>query len=80
MCGWYRISRTPSTAIVANQTSITQPNMPPTRAVPKRWSANSAVMMTKLIGTTAFASAGTANCTPSTAPSTEIAGVMMPSP
>ena len=37
-------------------------------------------MMTNAIGTTRCSSAGVATLSPSTAPSTEIAGVMIPSP
>jgi hypothetical protein len=48
--------------------------------VPKRWNMNSAVRMTSVIGTIQWRSAGAATCRPSTAPSTEIAGVMTPSP
>ncbi len=63
-----------------NQTSITGPNSLPTRSVPWRWNRNSAVRTTSVIGTTQVCSAGAATLRPSTAPSTEIAGVMTPSP
>ena len=52
------------------------PNMPPTRAVPRRWNMNSAVMITTVTGTTALSNSGFKISRPSTAESTEIAGVI----
>ena len=63
-----------------NQTPVIGPNTAPTRAVPRRWKAKSARMIPNATGTTQWDSAGVATARPSTAPSTEIAGVMMPSP
>ena len=42
MDGVRAISMTPSTASVANHTSITGPNSAPTLAVPRLWNRNSA--------------------------------------
>jgi hypothetical protein len=72
--------RTPSTAIIANQITITGPNTAPTLAVPCFWNRNSRIRIITVAGTTARSMAGAASETPSTAPSTEMAGVMMPSP
>ena len=43
---------TPQAPIAVNQTIITGPNRRPTAAVPWRWTANSATMITAVIGTT----------------------------
>jgi hypothetical protein len=48
--------------------------------VPKRWIANSALSTATAIGSTIECRLGTATLTPSTAESTEIAGVIAPSP
>ena len=56
------------------------PNKPPTRAVPRRWTRNSAARITTVIGMTYGANTGVATFSPSTALNTEIAGVIMPSP
>ena len=57
------------------------PNTAPTLAVPCRWNMNSATRMTlDTIGTTHGGICGVATAMPSTAPSTEMAGVMTPSP
>ena len=71
---------TPSTASVANHTHITGPKNAPTRAVPLRWIENSAMMITIAIGSMNECSCVVMMSSPSTAPSTEIAGVIMPSP
>ena len=52
----------------------------PTTLVPKRCTANSTVMIASVIGTTSGAIDGDATSRPSTADSTEIAGVIMLSP
>ncbi len=74
------IERTPSTAMVTNQTSVIGPKAVPTRAVPKRWNMNSPKRITSVIGTTRWTSAGLPTSSPSTALRTEMAGVMTPSP
>ena len=66
--------------MTTNQTAITGPNSLPTRSVPWRWNMKSAVRTTSVIGTTQVCRPGAATVRPSTAPSTEIAGVMTPSP
>ena len=67
-------------ARTVNHTPMIGPNARPTAPVPKRWIANSTVRMTSVIGTTRFFSDGAATSRPSTAESTEIAGVIIPSP
>ena len=52
----------------------------PTLAVPRFWIMNSATMIASVTGTTNGWSAGATISRPSTADSTEIAGVIMPSP
>ena len=74
------IPLTPRTAIEMNQTAVRGPKIAPIPAVPCRCTANTAEMMMTAIGTTHCCSAGAAILRPSTAPSTEMAGVMMPSP
>ena len=70
----------PAAPITVNQAIITGPKTRPTDSVPRRWTRNNMVMMTAVIGTTYSASDGSTVFRPSTADSTEIAGVMMPSP
>ena len=70
----------PATARIVNQTTITGPNSRPTAPVPKRWIANSTVMITSVISTTIESRLGETTFRPSTADSTEIAGVIIPSP
>ena len=65
---------------MANHSAITGPNRRPTAPVPKRWMANSTVSTPSVIGSTIESSPGAATPRPSTAESTEIAGVIMPSP
>ena len=49
-------------------------------AVPRRCIANSPIRIASAIGKTKSSSAGVTSLRPSTAESTEMAGVMMPSP
>lgn len=70
----------PSTARVPNQSRVTGPNARPTRAVPNRWEAKSTTRMAMVIGSTKGAKIGVATSSPSIALSTEIAGVIAPSP
>ena len=65
---------------MANQSPITGPKTRPTVAVPNRWMANSVVRIARVIGTTKSSRPGAAISRPSTADSTEIAGVIIPSP
>ena len=71
---------TPRAASVKNQTSMIGPNNRPTIPVPARWMENSASRITQVIGTTPSFKAGLATARPSTALSTEMAGVITPSP
>ena len=78
--GSCRMLSTPSSASDANQAMVTGPNTRPTTCVPKRWVANSATSTSTVIGTIQACSCGATISRPSTAESTEIAGVMTPSP
>jgi hypothetical protein len=80
MSGKRAISMPPSTAKVMNHIAMIGPNHAPIRAVPTRWMAKSPASITMLIGTTKVCSAGAMTSRPSTAPSTVMAGVIMPSP
>ena len=71
---------TPAIAIETNQTTMMGPNMAATFAVPRLCAANSAIRMMTVSGTTNSVKAGLASLSPSTAESTEIAGVMTESP
>ena len=66
--------------MVTNHTIITGPKNRPTVAVPCRCTANRPTMITAVIGTIHSASRGSTILRPSTADSTEIAGVIMLSP
>ena len=74
------ISCRPSAAMVTNHTSMMGPNALPTRSVPSRCAKNSMARITSVIGTMNRATLGSAISSPSMAPSTDMAGVMMPSP
>ena len=63
-----------------NQAAITGPNTVETRAVPKRCTMNSPIRITTVIGTTQGVRRGSTTSRPSTAESTEMAGVMIASP
>ncbi len=65
---------------MTNQTPITGPKSRPTRPVPNRWIANRPTSTTSVIGTTTESRLGDAISSPSTAESTEMAGVIIPSP
>ena len=72
--------RIPSTAITVNQKHMTGPNRRPTAPVPSRWARNSTTMIATVMGMTRSDTDGAATSTPSTADSTEMAGVIMLSP
>ena len=63
-----------------NQTSVIGPNNAATLAVPRDCTANSASRITTASGTTYGSNAGVAIFRPSTAESTDSAGVMTASP
>ena len=71
---------TPHAPIATNHPIITGPKNRPTTAVPCRWTENSATMITAVIGTMKSSKSGSMTLRPSTADSTEIAGVIMLSP
>ena len=66
----------PSTASATNQRIMIGPNSRPTRSVPRRWIANNIAMMTSVTGSTARSKFGFRISMPSTALSTEMAGVI----
>ena len=71
---------TPEIASSANHMPMTGPNSLPTAPVPKRWMPNRTVMIVSVIGTTKVSRSGETISSPSTAESTEMAGVIIPSP
>ncbi len=66
--------------MATNQHSVNGPNTVPMPPVPRFCTANSASRITQVIGTTNGEKAVVATSSPSTADSTEIAGVITPSP
>ena len=74
MCGM------PSSTSTMNHTSVIGPNARPMPPVPRRCTANSTVSTTSVTGSTTPCMRGAATSSPSTADSTEIAGVITPSP
>ena len=70
----------PSTPITVNQAIITGLNTLAMPAVPRCCTANRPIRMTTEIGITQSATAGVATSKPSTADSTDTAGVIRPSP
>ncbi|MOA66249.1 hypothetical protein D3C78_1929450 [compost metagenome] len=71
---------TPSAPSTTNQVTMTGPNRMPMRAVPCFWIRNRPISSATVTGTTQCARPGSATSRPSTADSTEIAGVIMLSP
>ena len=71
---------TPSSASTANHSSITGPNTRPTRPVPKRCATKSPRRISRVSGMTTCSKALDTTFRPSTADSTEIAGVITLSP
>ena len=63
-----------------NHTIMIGPNQRPMTAVPLRWKVNSSTMITAVTGMMNVSRSGLIVLTPSTAESTEIAGVIMLSP
>ncbi len=78
--GWARMCGTPAAAITTNQSSITGPNRLPTLPVPNFCTANRTTRITAAIGTMRCSTLGAAVCRPSTAESTDTAGVITESP
>ena len=63
-----------------NQITMTGPNSRPMLSVPWRWIRNSPIRITSVTGTMNSPKLGATSLSPSIAESTEIAGVMTPSP
>ena len=78
--GCSRILRTPIKASTLNQHNMTGPNKRPTTAEPFFCTKNNPNRTSKVNGNTNGCSAGAPTSSPSTADSTDIAGVTMPSP
>ncbi len=78
--GSWLMLNTPSTASTRNQVAVIGPNTRPTFSVPKRCDANNASSTSTVSGTTQWCNCGATTSRPSTADSTEIAGVITPSP
>ena len=74
------IGPTPRIAIVRNHTTMIGPKTAPTLLVPRLCTMNSPIRITTVIGTMYGSKTCVATLNPSTALSTEIAGVIMPSP
>jgi len=70
----------PAAVSTTNQTIITGPNARPMYSVPNFWAEKRTTRIAIVIGTTNSSRPGAATSTPSTADSTEMAGVIMPSP
>jgi hypothetical protein len=71
---------TPSKASVINHTIIIGPKIEPTRPVPTCCTEKSKARTATVIGTTYGSNEGVATLSPSTALSTEMDGVIIPSP
>ena len=71
---------TPSTAMVANQIKVMGPKNLPMPAVPRFCTQNKPNKITSVSGMTYFLNVGEMTSRPSTADSTEMAGVITPSP
>ena len=80
MAGACRMLNVPLTASTPNHITMTGPKIAPMPAVPWRCTRNSAINTTSAMGTTYGFREGAATSMPSTALSTEMAGVMIPSP
>ena len=80
MAGARTMPPMPSTPIATNQSSMIGPNTPPMKPVPRRCTRNKPTSTASVIGRTRRPSAGVSTFRPSTADSTEMAGVMAPSP
>ena len=80
ICGALRMAAAPSTPSTMNHSTITGPNSLPIVSVPRLWIRNSAIRITRVKGTTKGAKLLLPTLMPSSADSTEMAGVSMPSP
>ncbi len=80
MAGVCRSESSPSTKITTNHSARMGPNATPTRPDPCGCIANSATRISTVSGTIYGWKAGVTSSSPSTALSTEMAGVIKPSP
>ena len=80
MSGCEATSLAPIAPMAANHTTMSGPNTRPTTAVPERWTANRTGQDRERERHGEMRRLGAATLSPSTAESTEIAGVMMLSP
>jgi hypothetical protein len=71
---------TPSKPITTNQLTMIGPNRRPILAVPRRCIMNSPIRIASVSGKMKSSNAGATSLRPSMAESTEMAGVMTPSP
>ena len=78
--GDWKMFHAPMTASARNHSAITGPKIAPTRALPRRCSQNKPSSTSTVSGTTQCDSEGAATFRPSMAESTEIDGVITPSP
>ena len=78
--GFRAIPAAPVAPIARNHTSVIGPNNRPTPATPRFWIENRTSSTTIVAGRTKCARPGATTPSPSTADSTEIAGVSTPSP
>jgi hypothetical protein len=79
-CGLWAIPVNPRAAITMNHSNMIGPNALPIFSVPNLCAANSATRIATAMGITKGFRAAVATLTPSSALSTEMAGVMTPSP
>ena len=80
MAGLSMMCEMPSRATVRNHTTVMGPKNLPMPAVPRFCTANRQKRMMMVSGITPFLNVGEMTSSPSTADSTEMAGVMTPSP
>ncbi len=80
ICGAFKIATTPITVKAANHTKMMGPKKRPILWLPWLCTANSATRIAMVSGSTRCLSAALSTAMPSTADSTEMAGVSMPSP
>ncbi len=78
--GRLTIHAVPAAAMLTNQRSVAGPKTAPMPAVPRFCTRKSPTRMTTVMGTMKGCTLVVATSRPSTAESTEMAGVMMPSP
>ena len=80
MAGAATMLTAPSNPMTRNHTTMTGPNRRPMVAVPRRCTMKSPIRIASVSGTMKSSKAGATSFRPSMAESTEMAGVMTPSP